>query len=128
AAGSRKAIRRNAVLQPIYSLSFFFIILLGFGALLAGVSPPGGDVNAALLQFVSDAYPAWMIGLLAGTACLLALVPGSVLLLSAGSIFSRNVLMPLTPDLRDRASLRVSRRSMVGFAAVDWLLPVCSTC
>jgi len=122
AAGSRKTIRRNAVLQPIYSLSFFFIILLGFGALLAGVSPPGGDVNAALLQFVSDAYPAWMIGLLAGTACLLALVPGSVLLLTAGSIFSRNVVMPLKPDLSDRASLLVSRLSMVGFAAVAvWL-------
>ncbi|WP_312689701.1 sodium:solute symporter family protein [Brevundimonas nasdae] len=84
AAGSRKAIRRNAVWQPLYSLSFFFIILLGFAALLAGTQPPGGDVNAALLQFVSDSYPSWMIGLLAGTACLLALVPGSVLLLTAG--------------------------------------------
>lgn len=122
AAGSRKAIRRNAVWQPLYSLSFFFIILLGFAALLAGTAPPGGDVNAALLQFVSDSYPSWMIGLLAGTACLLALVPGSVLLLTAGSIFSRNVLRPLKPDLSDRAMLRASQLSMVVFAgAAVWL-------
>ncbi|WP_292226744.1 sodium:solute symporter family protein [Brevundimonas sp.] len=122
AAGSRKAIRRNAVWQPLYSLSFFFIILLGFAALLAGTQPPGGDVNAALLQFVSDSYPSWMIGLLAGTACLLALVPGSVLLLTAGSIFSRNVLMPLRPGLSDQAALRASRLSMVVFAGgAVWL-------
>lgn len=118
AAGSRDAIRRNAVLQPIYSLSFFFIILLGFAALLAGVVPPGGDMNATLLAFVSANYPAWMIGLLAGTACLLALVPGSVLLLTAGSIFARNVLLPLKPDLSDRASLLASRLSMIAFAGV----------
>lgn len=122
AAGSRKAIRRNAVWQPIYSLSFFFIILLGFGALLAGVQPPGGDINAALLQFVSDSYPAWMIGLMAGTACLLALVPGSVLLLTAGSIFSRNVVLPFKPDMSDKATLLVSRLSMIVFAGIAvWL-------
>ena len=127
AAGSRKAIRRNAVWQPLYSLSFFFIILLGFAALLAGTQPPGGDVNAALLQFVSDSYPSWMIGLLAGTACLLALVPGSVLLLTAGSIFSRNVLMPLRPGLSDQAALRASRLSMVVFAGVAVWLTVGAT-
>lgn len=122
AAGSRKAIRRNAVWQPLYSLSFFFIILLGFAALLAGTAPVGGDVNAVLLQFVSDSYPSWLIGLLAGTACLLALVPGSVLLLTAGSIFSRNVLRPLKPDLSDRAMLRASQLSMVVFAGgAVWL-------
>lgn len=122
AAGSRKAIRRNAVWQPIYSLSFFFIILLGFAALLANVAPPGGDINAALLQFVSDSYPNWMIGLLAGTTCLLALVPGSILLLTAGSIFSRNVVLPLRPGMSDRATLMVSRLSMVVFAgAAVWL-------
>lgn len=121
-AGSRVTIRRNAVLQPIYSLSYFFIILLGFAALLAGTQPPGGDTNAALISFVSAHYPAWAVGLFAGTACLLALVPGSVLLLTAGSLFSRNVLTPLVPTLNERHALLASRGSMVLFAAVAvWL-------
>ncbi|WP_129791774.1 sodium:solute symporter [Sphingosinicella sp. CPCC 101087] len=122
AAGSRTAIRRNALWQPIYSLSYFFIILLGFAALLVGTDPQDGGMNAVLLQFVSESYPAWAVGLFAGTACLLALVPGSVLLLTAASIFTRNVVRPLRPTITERQSLLVSRISMFGFAAIAvWL-------
>jgi len=121
-AGTEATIRRNAIWQPLYSLSYFFIILLGLAALLAGTQPEGGDTNAVLLQFVSDRYPPWAIGIFAGTACLLALVPGSVLLLTAGSIFSRNILLPMMPSLSDRASLLASRLSMIVFAAIAvWL-------
>lgn len=121
-AGSEATIRRNAIWQPIYSLSYFFIILLGFAALLAGTQPAGGDTNAVLLQFVADRYPAWAVGIFTGTACLLALVPGSVLLLTAGSIFSRNVLLPLRPAMPERVTLLASRCSMIAFAAMAvWL-------
>jgi SSS family solute:Na+ symporter len=118
------AIRRNAVFQPLYSLSYFFIILLGFGALAVGTVPPNGDINAALLQFVADRYPSWAVGLFAGTACLLALVPGSVLLLTAGSIFSRNVVLPVFPRMTDGGTLVVSRAAMVVFAAAAVYLSV----
>jgi SSS family solute:Na+ symporter len=96
-------------------------ILLGFAALLAQTQPPGGNLNAALLQFVSDRYPSWMVGLLAGTGFLLALAPGS-LLLTAGSIFTRNVVRPFRSGLSERASLALSRGSLVVFAAIAvWL-------
>ncbi|MDM0003200.1 sodium:solute symporter family protein [Variovorax sp. J22G73] len=122
AAHSATAIRRNAIWQPLYSLAYFFIILLGFAALLAGTQPPGGNLNAALLQFVSDRYPAWTVGLLAGTGFLLALAPGSLLLLTAGSIFTRNVVQPFRPGMSERRSLALSRGSLVVFAAVAvWL-------
>lgn len=121
-AGSEATIRRNAIWQPLYSLSYFFIILMGFAALLAGTVPEGGDTNAVLLQFVADRYPPWAIGIFAGTACLLALVPGSVLLLTAGSIFSRNVVLPLRQDMSEHVSLLVSRGAMIVFAGIAvWL-------
>ena len=123
-AGSAATIRRNAIWQPLYSLSYFFIILLGVGALLAGTVAPNGDSNAALLQFVSERYPAWLVGLFAGTACLLALVPGSVLLLTAGAIFGRNVVLPLRPGLPERRVLLFSRLSMVVFAGAAVYLAV----
>jgi SSS family solute:Na+ symporter len=121
-ARDESAIRRNAVWQPLYSLSYFFIILLGFAARLAGTRPDGGNPNAVLLQLVSDVYPSWTAGLLAGTVCLLALVPGSILLLVASSIFGRNVVQPLRGGLSDRQVLWVSRGAMIVFAGIAvWL-------
>lgn len=75
-------------------------------------------MNAVLLQFVTDKYPQWVIGLLAGTGFLLALAPGSVLLLTAGSIFSRNIVAPFKRHLSEKQSLRISRTSVVVFAAI----------
>lgn len=121
-AASAETIRRNAIWQPIYSLSYFFIIALGLAALLAGTVPPDGDPNAVLPSFVLANYPPWATGIFAGTACLLALVPGSVLLLTAGTIFARNVVKPLRPHLGEHAQLQISRIAMVGFAlAAVWL-------
>ena len=121
-ARDESAIRRNAVWQPLYSLSYFFIILLGFAARLAGTRPEGGDPNAVMLQLVADQYPSWTAGLLAGTVCLLALVPGSILLLVASSVFGRNVVQPLRGGLSDHQVLWVSRGAMVVFAGIAvWL-------
>ena len=121
-ARDESAIRRNAVWQPLYSLSYFFIILLGFAARLAGTRPEGASPNAVLLQLVSDLYPAWTAGLLAGTVCLLALVPGSILLLVTSTIFGRNVVQALRPELSDRQVLWVSRAAMIAFAGIAvWL-------
>jgi len=122
AARDADTIRRNAIWQPLYSLSYFFILLLGFAALLAGTQPADGNPNAVLLEFVADRYPPWAVGLMAGTVCLLALVPGSLLLLAAASIFGRNVVLPLRPQLGDAAQVWVARGAMVVFAAVAvWL-------
>jgi SSS family solute:Na+ symporter len=121
-ADSPTSIRRNAIWQPVYSMAYFFIILLGLAALVAGTQPPGNNMNAALLQFVSTQYPDWVIGLLAGTGVLLALVPGSVLLLTASSIFTRNVVTPMYPALSDARGLLVSRVALVVLGAVAvWL-------
>jgi SSS family solute:Na+ symporter len=121
-AKSSTSIRRNAIWQPLYSLAYFFIIMLGFAALIANTQPDGGNLNAALLQFVADRFPSWLVGLVAGTAFLLALAPGSVLLLTSGSLFARNVVRPFRQGMSDRATLLVSRLSMVGFAIIAvWL-------
>ncbi len=74
-----------------------------------------------LLQFVADRYPPWAIGLMAGTVCLLALVPGSILLLAAASIFGRNVVLPLQPVSAIRHAVG-SHAAMIAFAAIAvWL-------
>ena len=125
AARDADTIRRNAIWQPLYSLSYFFIILLGFAALLAATQPEGGNLNAVLLQFVADRYSPWIVGLLAGTVCLLALVPGSLLLLTAGSIFTRNVVSPLR-EVGEQQAVWIARGAMVVFAACAVMLTLTS--
>jgi SSS family solute:Na+ symporter len=73
---------------------------------------------------VSDRFPPWVFGLFAGTVCLLALVPGSVLLLTAGTIFSRNIVQPLYPRIDEKTALLISRTSMIAFAGAAVLLTV----
>ncbi|CAB3804688.1 putative symporter YodF [Paraburkholderia fynbosensis] len=115
-------IRRNAALQPVYALAYFFIIVLGLGALVAGTTPAGGDLNAALPQFIVARYPPWLAGLFTATCILLALVPGTLLLLAASSIFTRNIAARWTTGESSCAALRVSRLAMVVIAALAaWL-------
>ena len=106
-AQSATAIRRNAVWQPLYSLAYFFIILLGFAALLACSRPTTIStrrccIRRHVLSGVGDRFAA-------GTGFLLALVPGSLLLLSAGTIFTRNIAQPICGPCRKRLPAPVAR-------------------
>lgn len=125
AAADVNSIRRNAVWQPLYSLAYFFIVLLGFAALLA--VPGLKDSNSALLTFVAHAFPAWLVGVVAGAGVLLAIAPGSVLLLSIGTLVSRNVYGAVRRDVPDRTALRVSRATMIVAAAVAVLMTLADT-
>lgn len=73
-------------------------------------------------SFRTATRPGWWVSS-AGTGFLLALAPGSVLLLTSGVLFARNVVGTVTRGgLSDRTTLLVSRLSMIGFAAVAvWL-------
>lgn len=94
-AQSAQTVRRNMMFMPLYQLVIIFIFLAGFTALavMPGLKGPAADQSFVLL--LQRHYPAWVLGLIAGTGCLAALLPASVLLLGAASIFSKNVLTDL---------------------------------
>ena len=101
-ARSERTIRRNAVLQPLYTLSYFFVFMIGFAALLT--LPKLDDSNQALVAVIAHSYPAWFVGLAAGTAALVAVVPSTVMLLTVGTTLARNVYRP-SAQLSDRHRL-----------------------
>lgn len=109
-AKSDRAIRRNAVLQPIYTLSYFFIFVIGFAALLT--LPRLTDSNTALVSVIYRYFPQWFIGIAAGTGILVALVPSTVMLLTLGTTIARNIYRP-SADLSDRHRLLVGRLATV---------------
>lgn len=111
-------IRRNQIVQPLYSLFYVLIIVIALAALLAVPGLAGSKANGSLLLFVRDDFPAWLVGLLAGAAILVALVPTAVLLLACGSLFTRNVYPMVRGGAGDREQLRVSRVAVVVLTAV----------
>lgn len=111
AAKDVNTVRRNAVFQPLYTLSYFFIFVIGFAALLT--LPHLSSSNNALVSVVATYYPQWFVGLLAGTGVLVALVPSVVMLLTLGTSVARNIYRP-TARLDDRHRLLAGRLATLG--------------
>ena len=111
AAKDIKTIRRNAILQPLYGLTYFFVFMLGLTAIVA--IPAVKDSNAALVTLVAAVYPTWFIGFVAAAGMLVAIVPAAVLLLTVGTVFSQNVYLPLAPQARDSQRLLAARLASV---------------
>ncbi|MFI5614364.1 sodium:solute symporter [Amycolatopsis sp. NPDC051903] len=119
AAKDVNTVRRNAVFQPLYTLSYFFIFVIGFAALLA--LPGLTNSNNALVSVVAKYYPQWFVGLLAATGVLVALVPSVVMLLTLGTSVARNIYRPAA-RLDDRHRLRVARlATLLGVLAAAFL-------
>ena len=111
-------VRRNQIIQPLYSLFYILIIVIALAALLTHPGLKGSRANGSLLIFVREHSPDWLVGLLAGAGILVALVPTAVLLLTCSTLFTRNVYALARRTATDREQLRVSRIGVVVLAAV----------
>jgi SSS family solute:Na+ symporter len=91
-ARSESAVRRNAVLLPIYGLVLLLVIFAGFAALLIVPGLTGASVDQSFLLVVQRYYPPWVLGVIAAAGSMAALIPASALLLAAAGLFAKNVL------------------------------------
>ena len=87
-----QTIRRNMMFMPIYGFVVIFVLLAGFTALAVMPGLAGTKADQSFILLIARSFPPWVLGLVAGAGCLAALLPASVLLLGAASIFSKNVL------------------------------------
>ncbi|MBA6440630.1 sodium:solute symporter family protein [Streptomyces sp. GMR22] len=117
-------IRRNQVIQPLYSLFYVLIIVIAFAALLALPHLAADQANQSLLLFVQEKYPDWVIGVLGGVGILVALVPTAVLMLAASSLLSSNVIGAVSP--RWSSSLPLTRVGVIVFTGLSVLLAATS--
>lgn len=113
-------IRRNQVIQPLYSLFYVLIAMIALAAVLALPKLTAKQANASLLIFVRDKYPDWVIGILGGAGILVALVPTAVLILTASSLLTRNVIGAASK--RWASSLTLTRIGVLVFTALSVLL------
>ncbi len=121
-AKDERTIRRNAVIMPLYQLPVLLVFFVGFTALL--VLPGLKNPDTALLALVTRSYPAWFAGFVGAAGAVTAMVPASVLLLSASTLIAKNVYRPLRREgaVDERHLMRASRVVVMLVALVAFVL------
>ncbi|HEX3865505.1 MAG TPA: sodium:solute symporter [Gemmatimonadaceae bacterium] len=108
-ARSEDVFRKNAVLLPLYQLVILFVFFAGFAALLVVPGLTGADADLSLLRISKQTFAPWGVGLIGAAGLLTALVPGSMLLITASTIISQNLFRAAVPSAADRTVGRLAR-------------------
>jgi len=122
-AKSADTLRRNAVVMPLYTLTLAFIFFAGFAAVLIVPGLPNGDL--ALLTVVRTSFPPWFLGVIGGAGALTAMVPASIFILSAATLFAKNMYRPVfAPTMTDDQVAKLARATVVVLGVVSLCLAV----
>ena len=125
-AKNAETLRRNAVVMPLYNLSLAFIFFTGFAAYLVIPGLSNGDLS--LLTIVRKAFPPWMLGVIGGAGALTAMVPAAVLILTASTLFSKNLYRPIfAPAMSDDQVARLARVMVMVLSLVSLSLAIFSS-
>jgi SSS family solute:Na+ symporter len=102
-ARDARVIRRNAVFLPLYQLILLFVFFVGFAAILQVPGLKGPDVDLALLKLAAKSFDPWVVGVIGAAGVLTALVPGSMILMTAAMLVANNLYRAVarsTDDVR----------------------------
>jgi len=120
-AKSSDTLRRNAVVMPLYTITLAFIFFVGFTAVL--VVPGLRDGDLALLTIVRQSFPAWFLGVVGGTGALTAMVPASILILTAATLFAKNLCRPIfAPTMTDDQVAKLARGMVLVISVISLYL------
>ncbi|MGE1104898.1 sodium:solute symporter family protein [Bacillus wiedmannii] len=101
AASSEKALRKNAILMPMYQLILLFAFFVGFAAILRMPGLNGSDIDTILLQLSKQAFDPWFVGVIGGAGVLAALVPSSLLLMAISTLLAKNIYQVFNPSVTE---------------------------
>lgn len=119
-------LRRNAIVTPLYTLSLVFILLAGFAALMIVPGLSNGDMS--LLMLARKTFPAWFLGVIGGAGALTAMVPAAIILLTASTLFAKNVFRPLiAPTMSEDSVARLAKITVLILALVSFGLALHSS-
>jgi SSS family solute:Na+ symporter len=125
-AKSADTLRRNAVVMPLYTITLAFILFTGFAAFLVVPGLSNGDLS--LLTIVRKALPAWMLGMVGGAGALTAMVPAAILILTASTLFAKNLYRPIfAPAMTDDQVARLARVMVVALSLISLYFAIYSS-
>jgi len=108
-ARNDEVFRKNAVMLPLYQLVILFVFFAGFAAFLVVPGLKGADADLSLLRVSKQAFDPWAVGVIGAAGLLTALVPGSMILISATTILAQNIFRVLVPGTSDRTTALLAR-------------------
>jgi SSS family solute:Na+ symporter len=112
--------------MPLYTLTLAFVFFGGFTAVL--VMPGLRDGDLSLLMVVRQSFPPWFLGVIGGAGALTAMVPASILILTAATLFAKNLYRPIfAPAMTDDAVAVLARAMVVLIALISLYLAIYSS-
>ena len=116
-AKSSDTLRRNAVIMPFYSITMPLMFFVGLGATLILPGLVNGDL--AMLTVVRKTFPAWFLGVIGGAGALTAMVPAGVMILTAATLFAKNMCRPiLWPGMTDKQVAKLAKATVLVITVV----------
>lgn len=107
------------MMMPLYQIVIAFLFLVGFAAILKVPGLKGSEVDLALFGLAKSSFDPWFVGVIGGTGVLTALVPGSMILLTASTVIGKNVYKEgFAPHATDKQVATVARIALPIFALV----------
>jgi solute:Na+ symporter, SSS family len=89
------------------------------------IVPGLSDGDLALLAMVRRSFPPWFLGIVGGAGALTAMVPSAIFILSAATLFAKNLFRPLfAPGMSDDQVARLARAMVVVLGVVSLALAV----
>jgi solute:Na+ symporter, SSS family len=116
-AKEEQVFRRNAAMLPIYQLILLFVFFVGFAAILKVPGLEGPAIDLSLLQLSVKTFDPWFVGVIGAAGVLTALVPGSMILMTAATLLANNIFRYIRPQAAD-ASISMLARLLVPVVAV----------
>lgn len=108
-ARSATVIRKNAIVLPLYQLILLFVFFVGFAAVLQVPGLAGANIDLALFKLSVQTFDPWFVGVIGATGVLTALVPGSMILITAATLIVNNLYRAVNPSATPRQISRLAK-------------------
>jgi solute:Na+ symporter, SSS family len=117
-ARNAKIIRQNAIVLPLYQLILLFVFFVGFTAILQVPGLSGADMDLALFRLSVKTFDPWFVGVIGAAGVLTALVPGSMIMITAAVLVANNVYRTIDPTANEARVAKLAKLLMPAIAVI----------
>ena len=123
-ADGEKSLKKNAITLPLYTLLLLFVFFIGFAAIIQIPGLQGADGDLSLLRLAIQTFDPWVIGVIGAAGLLTALVPASVMLMSASVGITKSFYDVFVPNASQKQQLFVSKGLIIVIAIIAMIFTI----